>query len=115
MAGVALSRGRLTSGECFFSGYAPSASVTIHVDRRASRGAAIVRVSSGGSAVGAIFVVDASVFFNVICEETACTDATLKAGVRIISGRLMTGTTQVTRALRTTHPASDAGQLVIPD
>jgi hypothetical protein len=51
MAGVALSRGRLTSGECFFSGYAPSASVTIHV----------------------------------------------------------------TRALRTTHPASDAGQLVIPD
>jgi hypothetical protein len=51
VAGVALSSGRLTSGEYFFSGYTPSASVTI----------------------------------------------------------------QVTRALRTTHPASDAGQLVIPD
>lgn len=143
MMGVAVGGGRLTSGECIFSGYSPEASVTIQVARVLSQGearaaldssvaripstwtvtqlpsvddgAAIARISSGGTALSVIFVVDASVFFSVICEEPACTDAALKTGASIIGRRLPLGTNQETRALRAAHPASEAGQFVAPD
>jgi hypothetical protein len=136
MMGVALSRGRLTAGECFFSGYTPSASVTIQVDLGASQGdakaafetslaripptwtvthlptvgdgATIARISGGGSALSVIFVVDSAVFFSVICEDPACTDTALKPGANIIARRLPIGTTQETRAVR--PPSNQRGE-----
>jgi hypothetical protein len=116
MAGVALSAGRLTSAECYFSGYTPEASVTLQVsqgpdsvtaramfnatkDRLSSPwtvtdvpaiddAAAIVRLDSGGSSLSGIVVLDGSAVFNLVCEQTSCSNVELEAGAKIVAGQL---------------------------
>jgi hypothetical protein len=118
MAAVALSSGRLTSGECYFSGYTPEASLTLQVTQSPDvvdalsvfktvkeqlssswtvtavaaieDAAAIARLDSGGTSLSAILVLDGSVVFTVVCEQLACTDAALEAGAKSIAGQLGT-------------------------
>ena len=120
MAAAALSSGRLTSGECYFSGYTPDASLTLQVVESPNPvdaltvfnagkadlssawtvtdvsaiedAAAIARVGRGGTSLSGILVLDGSVVFNVICEQLACTDTELEAGAKMIAGQLGTFT-----------------------
>lgn len=118
MGMVALSSGRLTSGDCYFSGYTPEASLTLQVTQSPDAvdaltvfktikeqlssswtvtdvaaiedAAAIAHVDSGGTSLSGILVLDGSVVFTVVCEQLACSDAALEAGAKTIAGQLGT-------------------------